>query len=97
MFYAGNTLQQKLDPLKLLVSRTGRLYHPITNHKYLKDELGLLHPHIGQKFDLKVDIITATEASTNIEEENLAVFSIRHEDKYVKINFVEELELDKYS
>jgi hypothetical protein len=49
LLYAGRTLKQTFHPELLLASASGRLYHPLTDHRgRLKNELGLLHPHVSQ-------------------------------------------------
>jgi len=46
--YGGN-LSEDFDPSSLMYSNnTGRLYHPINSHKYLKGQYGLLHPITAQ-------------------------------------------------
>ena len=62
LLYAGGSLFQEFEPALLVYSSsTGRLYYPLSNHKYLGIEtrqrhpnhnhnptLGLLHPYLAQ-------------------------------------------------
>lgn len=45
----GSSILQEFDPSSLYCCpNTGRFYHIIQNHKYLKNKLGLLHPQVSE-------------------------------------------------
>jgi hypothetical protein len=49
LIYGGN-LEHPFNPFSLAYHpESGRIYHPIQSHKYLKGTYGLLHPHLCQK------------------------------------------------
>lgn len=51
LVFGGGQFKERFDPSLLSFSHSsGRLYHPLreTLQKHLKNELGLLHPHIAQ-------------------------------------------------
>jgi hypothetical protein len=67
----SSIVKEPFNPQTLFIDEsTGRFYHPITLHKYLKGTLGLLHPRISQ---LLSDKITCEVSNTtgSAEEENL--------------------------
>lgn len=46
----GSNLKQIFNPSEVrLCTTTGRMYHTITDHKYLASKLGLLHPLVADK------------------------------------------------
>lgn len=49
LLYGGGQLSEAFNPdLLHIASSTGRLYHPISTHRYLKGTWGLLHPALAQ-------------------------------------------------
>lgn len=49
LYFGSSNITQPFDPAALFCcSDTGRFYHTITKHKYLKNKLGLLHPQISE-------------------------------------------------
>lgn len=63
----GSTLKQPFDPRLLSISRsTFRLYHPISDHRFLSDEIGLLQSTLAQKLSerIKVNSISVGSSST---------------------------------
>lgn len=76
----SSIVKEPFDPQALLIDEsTGRFYHPITGHKYLKGTLGLLHPRISH---LLSDRITAEEQPTSDDTliENKVQYFIRWND-----------------
>ena len=55
LMYGGN-LSQPFNPEYLKYSpESGRMYHLLTDHKYCKNMLGLLHPHICQTYAKNIE------------------------------------------
>lgn len=53
LLYAGAQLKEPFDPSRLAYSAdTGRLYHPLSSHKHLKSQFGLLHPQTTQSLPI---------------------------------------------
>jgi hypothetical protein len=67
----GGTLKQPFDFFLLAYCPTsGRLYHKVTNHRYLNDTFGLLHPHICQQLGEHVVENLSTETGVKRYELN---------------------------
>jgi hypothetical protein len=48
LIYGGAAnMSEPFKPDQLMYSEDGKVYHPITQHKRLKGQLGLLHPHLA--------------------------------------------------
>ena len=76
LLYAGGKLNVPFDPSKLNYNEeTGRLYHPVTNHKYLSPTtLGLLHPNITT--NLFATNITTSDGSNFVFNWNNKLFNV---------------------
>jgi len=75
LLYAGGKLSVQFDPSKLKYNEdTGRLYHPVTKHKYLVGQLGLLHPSITT--NLFASNITSNDESNYVLKWNNKTFLV---------------------
>ncbi len=76
LLYAGGKLSVPFDASKLKYNdETGRLYHPVTNHKHLaSDSLGLLHPNITT--NLFATNITSSDGSNYTFKWNNNTFNV---------------------
>jgi hypothetical protein len=57
LLYAAGQLSEPFDPdMVHIASSTGRLYHPVNNHRFLKGTWGLLHPSLAQKLMMTASV-----------------------------------------
>lgn len=57
LHFGSSNVSQEFDPSVLFCcSDTGRFYHTISSHKYLKGKLGLLHPQISESLSNNIKL-----------------------------------------
>ena len=62
LYYAGDQISTVFNPSSIVINKTnGRIYHPVSGHKYLSDHYGLLHSNIASELSNHINIITNSD------------------------------------
>jgi hypothetical protein len=82
LLFAGGGIKQSFLPSLLCWSlSTERLYYPLTEHKHLSNEFGLIHPDIFQRLSEKIQILN--------EDEKDKVYTFEWKGEISILNFID--------